>query len=242
MEIAKKGKKFWTIIVAIAVVILVVIGFVGNKIAESKQANKQVVNLENDLEKERAKIEELKTNLEKKNGQIAELEAKVEEAEPWFEMSKKEQERKIAEEKKKQQEEKAAAKKKAEEEEKARLAAEEEERKKQEEKEKKGYETGITFDQLARTPDDYKGKKVKFSGRVVQVIEGDGLTVQLRIAVNDDHDKIIYVEYDSSIVDSRILEDDQITIMGLSAGLLTYESTLGGDITIPAIVVDKIEQ
>ena len=28
------------------------------------------------------------------------------------------------------------------------------------EKEAKGYETGITYDQFARTPDDYKGKKI----------------------------------------------------------------------------------
>ncbi|MGD6828653.1 hypothetical protein [Bacillus pumilus] len=28
-----------------------------------------------------------------------------------------------------------------------------------EEEEKKGYETGITYDQLARTPEKYKGKK-----------------------------------------------------------------------------------
>lgn len=38
--------------------------------------------------------------------------------------------------------------------------------------EAQGYETGITYDQLARTPDDFKGKKVKFTGKVVQVIEG----------------------------------------------------------------------
>ena len=34
--------------------------------------------------------------------------------------------------------------------------------------EAQGYETGITYDQLARTPDQYKGKKVKFYGKVVQ--------------------------------------------------------------------------
>ena len=73
--------------------------------------------------------------------------------------------------------------------------------------EAKGYETGITYDQLARTSDDYKDKKVKFSGKVVQVIEGDG-SVQIRLAVNDDYDTILLGEYNTSIVSSRALEDD----------------------------------
>lgn len=72
-------------------------------------------------------------------------------------------------------------------------------------------------------------------------MEGDGET-QVRIAVNDDYDKIIYASYVSYIVDSRILEDDLITLMGTSDGLLTYESTMGGEITIPSIIIDKIEQ
>jgi len=73
------------------------------------------------------------------------------------------------------------------------------------------------------------------------VIEDDD-AVQLRIAVDDDYDKMIFVEYDASIIDSRVLEDDQITIMGISLGLISYESTMGGKITIPAISVDKVEQ
>lgn len=107
--------------------------------------------------------------------------------------------------------------------------------------EAKGYETGITYDQLARTPDDYKGSKVKFSGKVVQVIEGDG-KVQLRLAVNNSYDNILFLEYDSSLVKSRVLEDDQITIYGISAGTITYQSTMGGNITIPAVLVQKIDQ
>src|SRR5699024_10698809 len=118
------------------------------------------------------------------------------------------------EEKEKEEKETAAEEKKA-----------EEERKKKEEKEKKGYDTGITYDQLARTPDDYEGEKVKFSGKVLQVMEGNSSTVQLRMAINDDYDKVISVQYDSNCVESRLLEDEQITILGLSSGLLTDEST-----------------
>lgn len=252
MQLKGKGKKFWITVSVVGVIMFSLFISASSSSAKSKQAREQVVELESGLEKEIANVERLEAEIEEKSNRIIELEKKVEEAKPWFEMTKREQEKLEAEEKKKQEaekaaakkkkeEERAAAKKKAEEEEKARKAAEEEEKRKQEEEEKKGYDTGITYDELARTPDEYEGEKVKFQGKVIQVMEDD-YSVQLRIAVNNDYDKIIYVEYDSDIVDSRVLEDDQITVMGLSMGLLTYESTMGGNITIPAILVAKIEQ
>ena len=45
-----------------------------------------------------------------------------------------------------------------------------------------------------------------------------------------------------STVSSRVLKDDYITVYGLSAGLITYTSTLGGNITIPSMAVSKIDQ
>lgn len=168
--------------------------------------------------------------LEKKDTEIETLNAKVDSAKPWFEMKAEEQ--KAIEEENARIKAEEEAKKKAEEEEARRLA---------EEEEKKGYDTGITYNQLARTPDDYKGSKVKFKGKVIQVMEGDG-EVQIRLAVGGNYDNIIYGVYDSSLVSSRVLEDDYITVMGLSAGLLTYESTMGGNITIPSMLIQKIDQ
>ena len=106
---------------------------------------------------------------------------------------------------------------------------------------KKGYNTGISFEQLARSPDDYKEKKVKFKGKVIQVMEGD-LENQLRIAVNSNYNNVILVYYRKSIVSKRILEDDIVTLYGVSKGLYTYKSTMGGYITIPLIEVDKFDQ
>ncbi|MCE0593147.1 glycosylating toxin anti-sigma factor TcdC, partial [Clostridioides difficile] len=122
---------------------------------------------------------------------------------------------------------------------KAEEAKKAEEQRKKEEEEKKGYDTGITYDQLARTPDDYKYKKVKFEGKVIQVIE-DGDEVQIRLAVSGNYDKVVLCSYKKSITPSRVLEDDYITIRGISAGTITYESTMGGNITIPGIAVEKI--
>ncbi|PGM90691.1 hypothetical protein CN958_20430 [Bacillus cereus] len=134
--------------------------------------------------------------------------------------------------------EKAAADKAAAEQAAAEKAAAEKAAK--EEEERIGYETGITYDQLARTPDDFKGKKAKFTGKVLQVMEGQGET-QLRVAVSGNYDKVLYVVYKSDIINSRVLENDNVTIKGKSAGIYTYKSTMGGEISIPAMLVEKID-
>ncbi|MFS7413405.1 transcriptional regulator [Carnobacterium maltaromaticum] len=102
------------------------------------------------------------------------------------------------------------------------------------------YNTGITYDQLARTPDEFKGQRVKFYGKVIQVMEGDE-NIQLRVAVDDNYDTIAYVEYLPSIVTQRVLEDDMITFYGTAAGLITYNSTMGGKISIPGVLASIID-
>lgn len=99
--------------------------------------------------------------------------------------------------------------------------------------------SAVSYDSLARTPDDYMFSKVKGTGEVIQVLEGDGET-QLRIALDDYYDDVVLVYYDSNIVSERVLEDDIVTYYGTSYGLYTYESTMGGDITVPLIEVHKI--
>lgn len=164
-----------------------------------------------------------------------EAEAKAAELAKTREAEAKEKERVAAE--KKAADEKAAQEKKAAEE----KALAEEEARKQEEI-ARGYDTGITFDELARTPDDYVGNKIKFYGKVVQVMEGDTFT-SLRFAADDNYDTVLYCEVPKDLVtNNRILEDDYVTLSGISYGLYTYKSTLGGNITIPAMTVDIIER
>lgn len=120
-------------------------------------------------------------------------------------------------------------------------AKEKKEKAEKEKKEKQGYNTGITFNDLARTPDDYKGEKVKFKGKVLQVVEDDE-EITIRLAVDNDYDKVILCGYSPDLVSSRILEDDIITIYAISLGVTSYKSTLGGNITIPAVWIEKIDQ
>lgn len=102
------------------------------------------------------------------------------------------------------------------------------------------YSTEITYDALARNPEKNKNQKVTVSGTIVQVIENDGYS-QYRLAVDDDYEKIMLIEISSDLLNSRILENDVITVYGESQGTIDYESTLGGKITVPALTVDKFE-
>ena len=98
----------------------------------------------------------------------------------------------------------------------------------------------VSYDDLARNPDDYTGKSLTYSGKVIQVIEDDE-SVQHRIAVNGDYDTVIFDEYPKDMVASRILDDDWVNIYGRFVGLITYEATSGASITIPGIYLDRIE-
>lgn len=103
------------------------------------------------------------------------------------------------------------------------------------------YSTGITYKELARTPDNYMDKKVKFTGTVIQVMEGDSET-DIRLAVNDNYDNVLYCAIPKELTNNnRILENDSITIYGTSGGLVSYNSTMGEKITIPGIEVDKFQ-
>jgi cytoskeletal protein RodZ len=99
----------------------------------------------------------------------------------------------------------------------------------------------LDYKSVARTPDDFKGKKVVLSGRVAQVVEGDTET-DLRVATNGSYDDMVLVGFSPDIMGgTHILEDDTVTVYGTCLGTMTYTSTMGGDITIPAVAADHID-
>ena len=110
---------------------------------------------------------------------------------------------------------------------------------------KKQYKSkckSYTYNEIARDPDDYEGKKAKFSGEVLQVLESsDSAQVNMRIAVDGDYDHVLYVVYYMPEGSSRILEDDHITVYGVLGGLYTYTSTMNAQITIPILYAQYVE-
>ena len=102
-----------------------------------------------------------------------------------------------------------------------------------------GYMDANNYDDYARNPDSHTAEKIKFNGKVIQVIETDD-GAQYRIAVGGDYNKMFFVQYLFSDTEYRVLESDNVTVYGSFADLVTYDSTLGGKVTIPACDADLI--
>lgn len=102
-----------------------------------------------------------------------------------------------------------------------------------------GYIVISDYDEYARNPDSHVGEKVRFDGTIVQVLEGIEHNTY-RIAMNDDSDKMFYVTYTPSIESVRLLEDDEVTVLGEFDGITSYDAIFGNAVTIPAIVAENI--
>ena len=98
---------------------------------------------------------------------------------------------------------------------------------------------------IFRYAEDYKGKDVKYTGKVVQVIESD-IATSYRVNVTKDkwgyYDDTIYVTFiDLDKNTPRILEDDIITFYGTLSDLYTYETVMGSTVTIPSVTATYID-
>ena len=105
---------------------------------------------------------------------------------------------------------------------------------------KKSCET-ISYDDVSRNPSSYEGRNMVLGGTVVQVQENEAflsedVSVVLRIAEEGDSNKMWYVNYTRTDKnESRILEDDYITIYGTCNGIKTYTAVLGNEVTVPEV-------
>ena len=93
----------------------------------------------------------------------------------------------------------------------------------------------VSYGDLMRSPDNYKGKIVHYRGEVVQVMENGGDSYVLRVAVTRGEYRIwtdiIWVNYQGS----RVLENDIVELWGRVKGLKTYDAVLGNSVTIPEL-------
>ena len=109
----------------------------------------------------------------------------------------------------------------------------------------------IDYKSLARNPSRYTGNNYKFIGEVIQVLNGRNNAVELRVNVTPKkyeyidetfYEDTMYVTYQySSNTESRILEDDIITIYGSFEGIYTYESIMGAQVSIPMLNAKYID-
>lgn len=100
------------------------------------------------------------------------------------------------------------------------------------------YES-LEYKGVSRNPSDYIGRHVKFSGKVLQVIEDSGL-VAFRVASKGNYDDVVFVMMDIPDNYSRILEDDRVEVRGMYGDLYSYETVRGDTITIPMVYADLV--
>lgn len=103
---------------------------------------------------------------------------------------------------------------------------------------------GYDYKTLARDPKTYIGSKAMFRGEVIQVMEDSGITV-LRVNVTQNEwgywEDTMYVWYIPEPDEPRILEDDIVTMYGEMQDLMTYETIMGGTVTIPQLYAHYID-
>lgn len=105
----------------------------------------------------------------------------------------------------------------------------------------------VAYEDIARNPDKQTGKNTIFTGEVIQVIEGNGLTVAFRVNTSTNKylgyiGDTIYIDYTrKSNSEDRILEGDIITIYGVVKGTKSYITVLGNQVTIPYLVAEYID-
>ena len=96
------------------------------------------------------------------------------------------------------------------------------------------------YENLQRNPNAYKGNKAKFTGRIVQVMEGWFGATDFRIDIGNEN--IVYVSYTMKDDELRYLEDDNVTVYGELTGVKSYTALLGNQITIPSIEAKYIDR
>lgn len=187
------------------------------------------------------KAEEAKKAKEEKE---AEEKAKAEQvAKEKAEAKKKaEQKAKAEAEAKEMAKQEAAAKKKAEAEQKAKEEREAKEAAAKAEAEKKANAKIIEYAQMIKNPDRHAGEYVKYRGEIVQIQEGDDMTV-IRLAVTQESygwnpNEVIWVEVDGY---TDFVDEDVVTVYGTVVGKHSYTSQAGWEITVPAMLADTVE-
>ena len=85
-----------------------------------------------------------------------------------------------------------------------------------------------------------KKTKVRISGKVLQEQDSEGLHT-LRVAMDNNYDKIVYVAIMDSHYERTIAEDDQITLYGVALGRESYTTVLGASKTLPFMVAYMYE-
>lgn len=98
----------------------------------------------------------------------------------------------------------------------------------------------LTYDDIARYPDENNGKSVLYRGKIVQKIGVSALRVNITQDEYGLWSDTVYVDLKGAAKDVRLLEEDIIELLGITNGDHTYRTIFGHLVTIPKITAYEI--
>lgn len=110
--------------------------------------------------------------------------------------------------------------------------------------EQKGQAGPITYEELFRGGDGLAGNFYTFEGEVIQDagLEGELSLYRVNMTRDPGYSRVFWTDTILIAVSGepsqRILEDDLISFIGVSAGITSYETVLGATVEIPLLAVD----
>ena len=93
-----------------------------------------------------------------------------------------------------------------------------------------------SYDEIVRTPDNYKEKYCKLTGTVSQSVEG--WFGQYTIYISDMNGNIWGCTYSYDNGEAHMLEGDQVTVYGILDGTTTSETVLGKQVEMPYLYIE----
>ena len=101
-----------------------------------------------------------------------------------------------------------------------------------------------TYNDIARNPDSVKGERAKIVGKVFQVQEkGSEVILMVNITQGEygSWNDSIMVYYEIPDGESRILEDDVVSMCGKLGGTYTYTTVMGAERTVPLLYAEYVD-
>lgn len=105
---------------------------------------------------------------------------------------------------------------------------------------KASYNTNITYNDLSRTPDDYIDKKITVTGTIMQ-ITGAYSQNGIKIAIDNNINEPLFIDYDPSIIDVTLKPNSCIQIRGIFVEIVSDYSLIQGETKIPIIYANYID-
>lgn len=105
---------------------------------------------------------------------------------------------------------------------------------------KNSYDTGITYEDITTNSPKYLNSKLTITGKIISPF-GSNPENDMKIAVNNNEDEIIFIYYDPKIINLTFIKDENVIIRGYFVKTVSDLSIINGETKIPRIYANYID-